>query len=229
MVQLPKLKLKRTTLSSAASVLDRLERAGRLMTLVVLVLLLGSTLGGLVYPVVPGPKKSDFHALGRDLAPVRLVVPSLHINAPILPITVENSTLTPPSNFKDVGWWNGSAKVGAPDGQTVITGHTVHTGGGQMDNLGSIQSGAIVKVVTKRSAVWYRETQVLVYSKQQVAEHAQDLFSQDRPKNRLVLITCTGWTGDGYTSNVIVFADPLGVPNKGVAKKFANSMGGSLG
>ena len=224
MIQLPKRKQR---LSSAASVLDRLERTGRVLTLVVLVLLLGATVGGLVYPLGPAPKKSDFHALGTQSAPVRLVIPSLHVDAPIVPIAVQNSTLTPPSNFKDVGWWDGSAKVGSPTGQTVITGHTVHTGGGQMDNLGSIQNGAIVKVVTKAGTVWYRETQVLVYSKKQVADHAQDLFNQDRKKNRLVLITCTGWTGDGYTSNVIVFADPLGVPKPGVAKKFANSMGGT--
>lgn len=223
MVQLPK----RTRRSATASALDRLEHTGRVMTLVVLVLLLGSTVGGLVYPLAPAPKKSDFHDLGRELAPVRLVISSLKVNAPIVPIAVKDSTLTPPSNFKDVGWWNGSAKVGAPDGQTVITGHTVHTGGGQMDNLGSIQNGAIVKVITRHGTVWYRETQVLVYSKKQVAAHAQELFSQNRPHNRLVLITCTGWTGDGYTSNVIVFADPLGVPNPGIAKKFADSLAGN--
>jgi hypothetical protein len=96
-----------------------------------------------------------------------------------------------------------------------------------MDNLGSIQNGAIVKVITRHGTVWYRETQVLVYSKKQVATHAQELFSQDRPHNRLVLITCTGWTGDGYTSNVIVFADPLGVPDPGIAKKFADSLAGN--
>jgi hypothetical protein len=28
-----------------------------------------------------------------------------------------------------------------------------------------------------------------------------------------VLITCTGWTGVDYTSNVIVFAEPLGIRN----------------
>ena len=204
----------KTRTKSVVSLLDRLERAGRLMTVVALWMLLGATVGGLVFPAGPAPKKSDFHALGKELAPVRLVVPSLHIDAPIVPIAVKNSTLTPPSNFRDVGWWDQSAKIGSATGQTVITGHTVHTGGGEMDNLGSIQTGAVVKVVTKAQTVWYRETQVIVYSKKQLAEHAEELFSQDRPENRLVLITCTGWTGDGYTSNVVVFADPLGVPNK---------------
>lgn len=202
---------------SVVSLLDRLEHAGRLMTVVALWLLLSATVGGLVFPgtpIGPGPKKSDFHALGRQLAPLRLIIPSLHVDAPIVPIAVRNSTLTPPSNFKDVGWWDGSARIGSATGQTVITGHTVHTGGGEMDNLGSIQTGAIVKIVTKTHTVWYRETQVLVYSKKQLAQHAEELFTQKRPENRLVLITCTGWTGSGYTSNIVVFADPLGVPNK---------------
>lgn len=204
----------RTAEKSVVSLLDRLERTGRLLTVVALWLLLGATVGGLVFPGKPPPKQSEFHAPTHQLAPVRLVIPSLHVDAPIVPIQVKDSTLTPPSNFRDVGWWDASAKVGAKTGQTVITGHTVHTGGGEMDNLGSIQTGAIVKVVTKEQTVWYRETQVIVYTKEQLADHAEDLFSQDRPENRLVLITCTGWTGDGYTSNIVVFADPLGVPNK---------------
>ena len=38
-----------------------------------------------------------------------------------------------------------------------------------------------------------------------------EIFGQQRGSNRLVLITCSGWTGSGYTSNVVVFAEPLGV------------------
>jgi hypothetical protein len=83
-----------------------------------------------------------------------------------------------------------------------------------MDNLGTIQTGAVVKVVTRKVVFWYRETQVIVYSKAQLTRHAEELFSQKRKHNRLVLITCTGWTGEFYTSNVIVFAQPLGVRNR---------------
>lgn len=212
-------------MDTVASVVDRLERAGRMLTVAALWLLLGATVGGLVFPAPPGPKRSDFHPLGRELAPLRLVIPSLHVSAPIVPIAVRNSTLTPPSNFRDVGWWDGSARIGAATGQTVITGHTVHTGGGEMDNLGTIQNGAIVKVVTKKNTVWYRETQVIVYSKAQLAQHADYLFSQQRPQNRLVLITCTGWTGSGYTSNIVVFADPLGVPNRKPIRPTASQAG----
>jgi LPXTG-site transpeptidase (sortase) family protein len=197
------------------TVLDRLEIAGRTLTAVALWLLLGATVGGLVFPGKPGfATPPGYHVPAKVSAPERLLIPSLRIDAPIVPIEVtDDATLDPPSNPREVGWWQDSAKPGQEDGQTVITGHTVHTGGGQMDHLGSITEGASIQVVTKDSTVWYRETSVVVYTKEQLSEHAEDLFNQDRPHNRLVLITCTGWTGSEYTSNVIVFAQPLGVPD----------------
>lgn len=185
----------------------------------VLWLLLAATVGGLVFPN-PAPAKvpssvaaSEFHPLPHPEQGVRLLVPSVGIDAPIVPIQMSGNTLTPPDDASLVGWWTGSAKPGSKTGQTLITGHTVHTGGGQMDHLGAISPGGIIEIVTPDGNLWYRETQVVVYSKDQVSQHAQQLFGQNRTKNRLVLVTCTGWTGSYYTSNVIVFADPLGVPN----------------
>lgn len=208
------------TQSPVTSVLDKLEKAGRLLTVAALWLLLGATVGGLVFPAAPSIAAPGYHDMAQPAAPVRLVVPSLHVDAPIIPIDISaNATLDPPSNPSEVGWWKGSAKPGSLTGQTVITGHTVHTGGGQMDHLGSIEQGAIIRIVTPLDTMWYQETSVVVYSKEQVTQHAVDLFSQKRTKNRLVLITCTGWTGKEYTSNVIVFAKPLGIPNAKPAKK----------
>jgi len=184
----------------------------------VLWLLLAATVGGLVFPPPSSPSKelrpgSDFHALKKPQDPVRLLIPSLEIDAPIVPIELDGGSLTPPDDANLVGWWTGSAKPGAASGQTLITGHTVHTGGGQMDHLGAIEQGAIIQVVTPGGTLWYRETKVFVYTKDQVSAHAQQLFGQKRKKNRLVLVTCTAWNGSFYQSNVIVFADPLGVPN----------------
>lgn len=158
-------------------------------------------------PVVP----TNFHALAHPETPVRLVVDSMNIDAPILPIQWVGNTLTPPSDAQEVGWLSYSARPGSPTGQTIITGHTVHTGGGQLDHLGAIPQGAIIKVVTPGGTVWYRETEVRVYTKAQVAAQGQELFAQDGRPNRLELITCTGWTGSDYTGNVFVFAEPLGV------------------
>lgn len=161
---------------------------------------------------------SQFRSLARPEAPIRLVVDSLQIDAPIVPIQEAlGGTLTPPSDAQTVGWWSDSARPGSKTGTTLITGHTVHTGGGQLDHLGAIQQGAIIKVVTPGGTIWYRETQVLVYTKSQVATNAQSLFAQTSEPNRLELVTCTGWTGSYYTSNVFVFAQPLGVPRTSTA------------
>ena len=79
--------------------------------------------------------------------------------------------------------------------------------------LGTIGKDALVQVRTARGLMNYRTTKVFVYSKEELAKNAVSLFRQDRPRNRLVLITCTDWDGSDYDSNVIVFAEPLGVRN----------------
>lgn len=196
----------------------RLDRAAAILFAAVLALLGTGAVVAVVSPQIslaqpPAAMPAHFRDLAQAEAPIRLVIDSLQINAPIFPISEQlGGTLTPPVDAQDVGWWSASARPGSRTGQTIITGHTVHTGGGQLDHLGAIQPGAIIKVVTPGGTVWYRETAVLVYTKSQVAAHAQELFAQDARPNRLELVTCTGWTGSYYTSNVFVFAQPLGVP-----------------
>jgi LPXTG-site transpeptidase (sortase) family protein len=161
-----------------------------------------------------GSASDGYHALSAPAKPVRLVIPALKLRARILPIEVnDNRVLDPPANPRDVGWWRRSARPGATQGQTVLTGHTVHTGGGVMDHLGRLHQGQLVKVVTPKGTMVYRTTRVVTWSKATLAKRSVALFGQQRDDERLVLITCTGWTGSDYTSNVVVFADPLGVPD----------------
>ena len=154
----------------------------------------------------------DYRALAAPSKPLRLIVPEIGLKAPIVPIEIApDGVLTPPSDVHEVGWWKRSAKPGAASGQTLITGHTVHTGGGVMNKLGDLRPGSLIRVQTPNGTVDYSATKVFVYTKAEVAQHAQELFSQKRQHIRLVLVTCTGWTGHDYTSNIIVFADQLGV------------------
>lgn len=191
-----------------------------------LVLLLAMVIAGFAIPSpgvsTPGPGpgygQSRYHSLNRPANPVLLIVPSVDLKAPIIPISVDShGVLTPPADVRAVGWWRGSAKAGSATGQTLITGHTVHNGGGVMNRLGDLHPGAVVEVKTKLGIVEYRATKIFVYTKAELAKHVNDLFGQGRAQNRLVLVTCTGWTGTEYTSNIIVFADPLGVLNAGEA------------
>lgn len=147
----------------------------------------------------------------RPAAPVRLVVPAIKLRAPVLPIEMnQQGVLYPPEDVSEVGWWQRSAKPGARKGQTVLTGHTVSSGRGVMDDLGKLEPGDRVRVRTPRGTTYYETTRVRDYTVEEVAAQAQALFGQDRRKGRLVLVTCTDWDGEVYRSNTIVFAKPVG-------------------
>jgi LPXTG-site transpeptidase (sortase) family protein len=140
--------------------------------------------------------------------PVRLVVPRLHVDAPVLPITAPGRVLLPPSDPQELGWWRDGAVPGAAHGGALITGHTVHTGGGAFDDLETLRAGDPVTVRTTKGRVRYEVTGVTVYRKARLARDAARVFRQSGP-GRLVLITCEDWNGVTYLSNAVVFADPV--------------------
>ncbi|HSI27249.1 MAG TPA: class F sortase [Aeromicrobium sp.] len=147
--------------------------------------------------------------LGAIGEPVSLEIPSLKIEAPIVPIKLEGDQLNPPGDVKTVGWWDRSAQPGATNGQSLMTGHAVHTGGGVMNRLGDIRRGASVTVHSKNKSASYIVQSVFVWSKEDVAKHSEDLFEPDVHARRLVLVTCADWDGRAWDSNVIVFAQPV--------------------
>lgn len=182
------------------------------------VLFLAMVIAGFAIPSpgisTPGPGFGDgiFRSTVKPSVPDLLLVPDIDLKAKIIPIVVDdNRVLHPPADASEVGWWRRSAKPGSTKGQTLLTGHTLHNGGGVMNRLGELRPGSLVQIRTTRSIVDYRATKIFVYTTEELAIHAKDLFGQKRKKNRLVLVTCTGWTGSDYTSNIIVFADPVGI------------------
>ena len=140
-------------------------------------------------------------------APVHVVIPTLGVDAPIIPIGVENGVLIPPGDPQTLGWWSDGAEPGAVRGGALVTGHTVHTGGGQLDDLEKVRIGDRVRVRTEKGLIGYRVTKVRIYRKATLAKDAQEVFSQTGP-GRLVLITCEDWDGTKYLSNVVVYAEP---------------------
>ena len=143
-------------------------------------------------------------------APPRAVrIASLSVSAPVVGVRMDTSGgLTPPDDPQVLGWWSEGAPAGAVRGSTLVTGHTVHTGGGALDDLEDVPVGAGVRVDTEGGAVDYVVTAVRVYSKGRLAQRAADLFSQSVP-HRLVLVTCEDWNGATYESNVVVVARPV--------------------
>ena len=167
--------------------------------------------------VDPEPVPADMlepvtiHALEADAAmavPRHLVIPSLGVDAPVVPIGVEDGVLIPPDDPQTLGWWSDGALPGAVRGGALVAGHTVHTGGGQLDDLEQVRRGDQVRVRTDKGVVGYRVTQVRIYRKATLARDAREVFSQTGP-GRLVLVTCEDWDGSRYLSNVVVLADPL--------------------
>ncbi|GAA1599499.1 hypothetical protein GCM10009789_61980 [Kribbella sancticallisti] len=97
---------------------------------------------------------------------------------------------------------------GARRGSAVITGHTVHAGGGAFDDLEQLRAGDVVAVTTSSGPLSYRVTGVTTYRKQALARSAAAVFDQS-VAGRLVLITCEDWTGKVYLSNVVVVAQRM--------------------
>ena len=97
----------------------------------------------------------------------------------------------------------GARTPGLEHGVTLLVGHTVHTGGGDLDNLEDVPVGAAAHV----SGVRYEVGSVKVISKTTLAEQAPRLFAQSGP-HRLVIVTCEDYnpaTGH-YDSNVVLTA-----------------------
>jgi hypothetical protein len=140
--------------------------------------------------------------------PNRVVIDVLGIDVPIVPIHLEVSTLVPPSDPQTLGWWAEGAMPGAKRGSAIVTGHTVHTGGGALDNLETLVPGDVFSVRTDAGGIDYRVHRVEIYGKERVSRASPRLFSQS-VRGRLVLITCEDWDGTGYDSNVVVIARPL--------------------
>lgn len=141
-------------------------------------------------------------------APNAVEIVALGIKVPVVPIHVQVSTLVPPSDPQTLGWWADGAEPGARDGSAIITGHTVHTGGGALDNLEKLVVGDVFTVRTDAGRIDYWVSRVEIYGKDRVSRASRHLFNQS-VRGRLVLITCEDWDGTAYASNVVVIARPV--------------------
>lgn len=144
-----------------------------------------------------------------DRLPVRLRLPSVSADAPVVPVGVrsDRSLVLPPP--EQVGWWIGGAQPGDATGAAVLAGHVDAEDGskGALYGLTSVKQGDTVQVDTAAGRVTYRVVAMRNYLKQQLPAA---LFDQ-RGKHRLVLITCGGTfePGRGYARNVVAYAEQL--------------------
>jgi len=140
-------------------------------------------------------------------APRVLTVPHLGITAAVRQIQVQGGILTPPADATEVGWDITTAEPGSAYGSTVITGHTVHTGGGAVNELDDLSMGDAVMVATSKGRIEYDVTDVVELTKQEMVRAIPKLYRREVP-GRIVLITCTDWNGFEYLANTVVVAEP---------------------
>jgi hypothetical protein len=145
--------------------------------------------------------------------PVRLLIPAIGVNAPVLPTGVQaGGALAIPPDPADVGWWAGGGFPGEPTGAVVLVGHidSAVRGPGALLRLQDARPGAMVTVTAAGHAYRYRVVALRAYAKTSLPITA--IFGQQVPA-RLVVISCGGpfdpATGH-YLDNIVAYAVPAG-------------------
>ena len=139
--------------------------------------------------------------------PREVRVPRLQVDSEVIPISGQSGSLLPPSDPQLLGWWREGRQAGAAEGTAVVTGHTVHTGGGAFDHLDELVVGDSLRVRTDAGWIRYVVQRTRIYGTAELARDAEKIFRLSGP-GRLVMITCDDWNGESYESNAVVFATP---------------------
>lgn len=142
--------------------------------------------------------------------PVRLIIPSQGVSAPVVPMGLQaHGQLALPANPATVGWWRDGALPGSSLGSAVISGHVDSRiyGRGALFRLADLKPGEEIDLATAEGAtLHYRVAALAQYHKASLP--AADVFSQTVP-GRLVIITCGGSFDQvtrHYQDNVVVYA-----------------------
>ena len=171
-----------------------------------------------VTPTVPPTAAADAPAAVADAPaaiapepPVRLVIPSIQVDAAVVDAALARSgTLAVPDDPRQVGWWTGGAQPGGPTGTVVLVGHVDDRARvGALFRLRTLPVGALVSVDGDAHRYTYRVAARRSYPKQHLPAAVFDRTTAPR----LVLITCGGAFRAGhYNQNLVVYAEPVTQP-----------------
>ncbi|WP_405392909.1 class F sortase [Streptomyces sp. NBC_01102] len=145
--------------------------------------------------------------------PVRLRVPSLRVDAPLMKLALDAAgALQPPPDNNPVlaGWYAGGTVPGSV-GTAVTAGHVdTRMGPGVFHRLGTVRKGATIEITrADLSTAVFTVYAVEVYDKEKFPDR-KVYGASTRPELRV--ITCGGdfTKKDGYRANVVVFATLTG-------------------
>lgn len=146
-------------------------------------------------------------------APVRIAIPSLSIDAPVLAVgVVPSGAMAIPQDVRATGWYRWGAAPGSAAGSIVVVGHvdSAIQGTGAFFTLNRIADNAVITLITADHRAWrYRVVAREEFPKPSVP--SAELFARTGPL-RLTLVTCGGAYDrqtKSYQDNVIITALPL--------------------
>jgi hypothetical protein len=144
----------------------------------------------------------------RPARPVRIEIPSIGVDAPIVPLGLNpDRTLAVPSDFGDAGWWTGGPRPGER-GPAVIVGHVdSYTGPAVFFRIDDLPPGARIAVVRRDGT---RARFVVLGSERYPKQRFPTARVYGRTRDaQLRLITCSGVfdrASGHYLDNTVVYA-----------------------
>lgn len=155
------------------------------------------------------PDHVDAAVRGRDVRPVRLVVPDASVDSRLIPLgLLPDGAMEVPADAAVAGWYSPGPAPGEP-GPAVLAGHVDSTHGpGVFFHLDELAPGDPITVEREDGAQY-------VFTVTGVEQHPKEALPVDRiwapsAEPLLRLVTCGGEfdraTGH-YTDNVVVFAE----------------------
>jgi sortase (surface protein transpeptidase) len=140
--------------------------------------------------------------------PPRIEIPAIDVRAHAIPLATDaESRLEVPTNWSEVGWWDGGPTPGRR-GAAVVVGHVdSKTGPAVFHRLRELRPGDEIRFVA-------RDRSVARFVVERTASHPKKSFPTrdvygDTTSPALRLVTCDGdfdWESGHYRSNLIVFA-----------------------
>jgi hypothetical protein len=160
----------------------------------------------------PAPSTTPTRLTNPAAPPASLTLPGLDHPAPVTlaPVSADGY-LKVPDDVSALGWWLGSAPMGADSGTTLIAGHvdSAEQGLGVFARLADLKPGQEIEVLDGLGAPHrFLVTESVEIGK---AKLPAELFNTAGPR-RLALVTCAGKfdpVARSYADNLIIWANPV--------------------
>jgi hypothetical protein len=156
----------------------------------------------------------DLLAVARDREPISLSIPDLGVESPVVTTSMDASRgVVVPEDVLETGWYDGSRRLGASYGSTVIVGHrdSATQGSGALFGIEELPLGSTITVTAQDGTTHeFIVDSVELIDKSLLPAEAPRIFALTGDY-RLVLITCGGAFDESirsYESNVVITALP---------------------